>query len=113
MNLNLLLSGGSSAGNSMWVTILYMVVIIGIFYFLLMRPQQKKKKQEDKMRNSVQIGDEIVTIGGIVGRVVGIKDEAGTLIVETGTDRAKIKIQKWAVGNINTPHENESAKSAK
>jgi len=101
--MNFLLSGG--AGNSLWITILYMVLIVGVFYFLLMRPQQKRKKQEEKMRSSVQVGDDITTIGGIEGRVVGIKEDTGSLIIETGTDRAKIKIKKWAVGSIETAHD--------
>jgi preprotein translocase subunit YajC len=104
--MNFLLTGGTAgAGNSLWITILYMLLIVGVFYFLLMRPQQKKKKQEEKMRSSVQVGDDITTIGGIEGRVVGIKDDSGTLIIETGTDRAKIKIKKWAVGSIDTVHD--------
>ena len=106
--MNLFLSSGSSAAGSttgMWWTIVYMVVIFAVFYLLLIRPQQKKKKKEEKMRGSVQIGDEITTIGGIVGRVVGIKEDADVLILETGTDRAKIKIKKWAVGSVNTVHD--------
>lgn len=101
--MNFLLSGG--AGNSLWITILYMLLIVGVFYFLLMRPQQKRKKQEEKMRSSVQVGDDITTIGGIEGRVVGIKEDTNSLIIETGTDRAKIKIKKWAVGSIETVHD--------
>ncbi|MCI1964728.1 MAG: preprotein translocase subunit YajC [Oscillospiraceae bacterium] len=102
--MNFLLVGGG-AGNSLWMTIIYMLLIVGVFYFLLMRPQQKKKKQEEKMRNNVQVGDNITTIGGIEGRVVGIKDDTNTLIIETGTDRAKIKIKKWALGSIETVHD--------
>lgn len=90
----------------MWWTVIYMVLIFGVFYLLLIRPQQKKKKKEEKMRNSVQIGDEITTIGGIVGRVVGVKEDADVLIIETGADRAKIKIKKWAVGSVITVHDN-------
>ncbi|MFU0833335.1 MAG: Preprotein translocase subunit YajC [Oscillospiraceae bacterium] len=105
--MNFLLTNGTTGtGDGIVVTIIYMVVIVGIFYFLLMRPQQKKKKQEEKMRNSVQIGDDITTIGGIMGRVVGIKEDTGTLIIETGTDRVKMKIKKWAIGSIDTVHDN-------
>lgn len=104
--MNFLLAGGAGgAGSSLWVTIIYMAAIVGIFYFVLMRPQQKKKKQEEKMRNNIQIGDDITTIGGIIGRVVGIKDDANTLIIETGSDRAKMKIKKWAVGSVDTVHD--------
>lgn len=96
-------TGGAT---DMWVAIGYMVVIVGIFYLLLILPQNKKKKKEEKMRSSVQIGDEITTIGGVVGKVVGIKEDTGTLVIETGTDRSKLKIKKWAIGSVNTIHDN-------
>ena len=104
--MNFLLTGGTTgSGENIWVTVAYMAAIFGIFYFLLMRPQQKKKKQEEKMRSSVQVGDDITTIGGIVGRVVGIKEDSDTLMIETGADRAKMQIKKWAVGSVDTVHE--------
>lgn len=104
--MNFLLTGETTgASNGLFGMIIYMVAIVGIFYFLLIRPQQKKKKQEEKMRNSVQIGDDITTIGGIMGRVVGIKEDTGTLIIETGTDRVKMKIKKWAIGSVDTIHD--------
>jgi preprotein translocase subunit YajC len=106
--MNILLSSSTgSSGQSLWITILYMAAVVGIFYFLLMRPQQKKKKKEEKMRGSVQIGDDVTTIGGIVGRVVGVKEDDGMLIIETGTDRAKLKVKKWAIGSVDTIHDNE------
>lgn len=106
--MNRLLAPASSAGQSMWITVVYFIAIIAIFYFLLILPQQRKKKKEDKMRSSVQIGDNITTIGGIAGRVVGIKEDEGTLIIESGTDRSKFKIKKWAVGSVDTIHDNEN-----
>lgn len=96
---------GTDTGNSLWITVLYMVALFGIFYLFLIRPQQKKKKKEEKMRSSVQIGDNITTIGGIVGRVVGVKEDDDVLVIETGTDRAKMKIKKWAVGSVDTVHD--------
>lgn len=56
------------------------------------------------MRKSAQVGDEITTIGGIVGRVVGVKED-DSLIIETGSDRAKMRIRRWAIGSIDTAHE--------
>lgn len=107
MNLFLANTTAASAvgGDSIWFTVIWMVVIVGVFYLLLIRPQNKKKKKEDKMRNSIQIGDEITTIGGIVGRVVGVKEDSDILIIETGTDRAKMKIKKWAIGSVDTIHD--------
>lgn len=86
------------------VIALYAVVILAA-YFLLFRPQSKKKKQEESMRNNVQIGDDITTIGGIVGRVVSIKEDTNTLVIETGSDRSKMRIKRWAVGSVDTVHE--------
>ena len=62
---------------------------------MLIRPQQKKDKEDKAMRENLDIGDEIVTAGGIIGRIVSIKDD--TIVIETGSDRSKIRITKWAV----------------
>jgi preprotein translocase subunit YajC len=75
-----------------------MVVFFGIFYFLLIRPQQKKNKNIQKMRSELKVGDNIITIGGIHGKVLNIKDEVLTL--EVGADKAKLQIAKWAVGSV-------------
>ena len=76
-----------------------MIVLIGgmfvLMYFMMIRPQNKRRKEEEEMRNSVDIGDEIITIGGIMGKVVSVKDDA--LIIETGADRNKMKISRWAL----------------
>jgi preprotein translocase subunit YajC len=78
-------------------------VVIVVFYFLLIRPQRKKDKQTQKMRSSIQVGDEVTTVGGIMGRIVSIKDD--TIIIETGADRSKIRIKKWAIQSCDTIHE--------
>jgi preprotein translocase subunit YajC len=108
MNFYALTAGTAAAnsGSSTWIIIVLYVAIFGGLYFFLIRPQQQKKKKEEKMRGNVQIGDEITTIGGIVGRVVGIKDDSDTIVIETGTDRAKIRIKRWAVGSVDTIHDN-------
>ena len=92
-----------------------MIVLIGVMYFIMIRPQKKRQKEEQEMRNSLEIGDEIITIGGIVGRVVTIREE--DLIIETGADRTKMKIQRWAVNTNKTKVEQhrkevEAAKEA-
>lgn len=78
-----------------------------IFYFLLIRPQRKAQKKEQEMRNSIQIGDEIITVGGIVGIITSIKED--TCVIETGSDRSKIRIKRWAIQKNETVHE-ETAK---
>ena len=65
--------------------------------------QKKKQQEEQKMRNGVRVGDELTTIGGICGRVVNVKDD--TLIIETGADRNKMTIKKWAIQSVDTVHE--------
>lgn len=97
-------ASGNSAGS--WIMMIGMyAVIIGVFYFLLIRPQSKKKKKEEAMRKGVRIGDEVTTIGGICGRVLSIKEETETLVIETGIDRDKIRIKRWAIGSVDTIHE--------
>lgn len=110
MNLFLLntttAAGGATQANG-WVGMLIQLapfaLIILLMYFLMIRPQKKKQKEEQEMRNSLRVGDELTTIGGISGRVVNIKDDA--LIIETGADRSKITIKKWAVQTVETVHE--------
>ena len=88
------------------------VIVIIAFYFVLIRPQQKKDKEDKAMRENLDIGDEIVTAGGIIGRIVSIKDD--TLVIETGSDRSKIRITKWAVSqNLTAAEAAKAAKAAK
>ena len=89
-------SGAAADGKNGTATyIIMMVVLIALMYFMMIRPQKKRQKEEQEMRSSLEIGDEIITIGGIVGKVVTIREE--DLIIETGADRNKMKIQRWAV----------------
>lgn len=96
---------GATSSLSMWTSLLPMVLILVVFYFLMIRPQSKKTKQEANMRSSLQIGDEIVTYGGIIGIIVNIKDD--TLVIETGTERSKIRILRKAVESCLTKHDEE------
>ena len=77
------------------------VILIVLFYFLLIRPQRKRDKAEREMRNSIEVGDEISTIGGFIGRVVNIKDDV--LIIESSNDRTKLKIYRWAIRGKEAP----------
>lgn len=98
-------SGASGQGTTASSTsyIILMVVLVAVMYFLMIRPQKKREKQEQEMRNSLEIGDEIVTIGGIVGRVVTIREN--DLVIETGADRNKMRIERWAVNTNRTKAE--------
>lgn len=91
-------------GNS-WLIILVYVALFAALYFLLIRPNSKKKKAEQEMRKNIAIGDEITTIGGIVGRIVAVKDDEDAFIIETGSDRVKMKFKKWAISSVDTEKE--------
>ena len=79
------------------------VVMFVALYFFMIRPQKKQEKQIKDMRDSLQVGDEITTIGGIIGRIVSIKEE--TLVLETSRDGTKIRILRSAVRCVDVPAE--------
>lgn len=76
-------------------TILMFAVMIAIFYFLLIRPESKRKKAVAKMRSELAVGDEITTIGGILGTICAVKEDS--IVIETGADRVRIEFAKWAI----------------
>lgn len=78
-----------------YYSIIMIVAMIAILYFLMIRPEQKRKKQAQQMRDSLKKGDMITTIGGIVGKIVMVKDN--TIIIETSEDRVRMELTKWAV----------------
>lgn len=90
--------------------IIFYVLIFAALYFFLIRPNSKKKKEEAEMRNSIEIGDEITTIGGIMGRIVAIKDDEDAIIIETGSDRVKMKFKKWCISTVDTVKEQPEKK---
>ena len=96
-------SSTSTSSSSPIGMIVMMVALFGLMYFMMIRPQKQKQKEEQQMRDNIQIGDEITTIGGIMGRVITVKDDS--LIIETGADRNKMKIARWAVQTNNTANE--------
>ena len=83
---------------NIWATILPLVILIAVMYFLLIRPQKKREKEVNAMRSGVQVGDEIITIGGICGKVVKTKEES--LVIQVGADRVKFEIMRWAVSKV-------------
>lgn len=78
-----------------WSSLIMILAMIAIFYFLMIRPESKRKKQAEEMRNSLKKGDQITTIGGIIGRIVMVNDE--TIVIETSDDRVRMELTKWAV----------------
>ena len=80
---------------SMLATFIPLILMIVVFYFLLIRPQKKRDKEVQKMRENIEIADEIATIGGIIGRIVSIKDD--TIVIETAGDRSKIRLARWSI----------------
>ena len=80
-------------------SILPFALVLVLMYFMIIRPQKKKEKKTEEMRSSIEIGDTVTTIGGIVGLVVAIKED--TIVLETGTDRSKIRFKRWAISEVN------------
>lgn len=81
--------------NETTYSLLMMVLVFAVMYFILIRPENKRKKQAEEMRSNLSLGDEIVTIGGMTGKIVQITEE--TVTFETGEDRVRIQIKKWAI----------------
>lgn len=79
-------------------TIIMIVVLVAVFYFFMIRPESKKKKKLAEMRNSLSVGDDITTIGGMIGKVVSANNE--TVTFETGEDRVRIQVAKWAISTV-------------
>lgn len=93
----------ASGSGSMWSSIIMMALILVVFWFFIIRPQRKKDKETAKMRSELQVGDEIVTIGGIIGIIVSMKEDS--LVIETGSDRSKVRLARWAISGKNTTAE--------
>lgn len=85
------------------ITLGMLAAVVVVFYFFGIRPQKKQEKEVAAMRNNLQVGDEITTIGGIIGRVVSIKEE--TCVIETSRDGTKIRILKNAISRVDVKAE--------
>ena len=85
--------------------VLPIIIIILVFYFVLIRPENKRKKETANMRNNIKAGDEITTIGGIVGRVTNVRDDE--LTIETGNDRNKLRVKKWSISSVDKKRETD------
>ena len=81
-----------------YISLIFIVIMFAALYFFMIRPQKKQEREVNNMRNNLKVGDEITTIGGIIGKIISIKEE--TVMIETGHDRTKIRILKTAVRNV-------------
>lgn len=115
MNFNWIILDGAEAAaetvseaqtggaGSLLLTALPLIVMVAAMYFLIIRPQKKKEKAEKQMRENLQVGDEIVTIGGIYGRVISLKEDA--IVIESKSDHSKMTIARWAMQQNLTVHD--------
>ncbi len=94
-----------STGGSLLTMLLPLIAMFAIFYFIAIRPENKRKKEAEAMRNAVKVGDEIITIGGICGTVVNVKEDR--IVIETSADQVRMELTKWSVSS------NETALAAK
>ena len=92
-------------------SIIMLVVMFGVMYFLMIRPENKRKKEAEQMRSALKVGDKITTIGGIIGKVVDIKEDK--FVIETGADQVRIEFAKWALSTNETAAENAKAEAKK
>ncbi len=100
-------AAAQGGGMSMIIMLLVYAVFIVALYFIFFRPQSKKKKKEAEMRKNAQVGDEITTIGGVCGRIVAVKEETDSIVIETGSDKSKLRVKRWAIGSVDTVHEDD------
>ncbi len=93
--------GATGTGGDLVSSLISLLIPIGllvVMYFILIRPQKKQEKQVQQMRDELQVGDEVTTVGGIIGEVISIKED--TFILETGRDRTRIRFHRWAIKSV-------------
>lgn len=101
-------SGDQAGGVGMWYYVIMLAVMFGAMYLFIIRPQKKKEKAEKKMRENLQVGDEIITIGGIYGRVISLKEDS--IVIESKSDHSKMTIARWAMQQNLTVHDDTPSK---
>ena len=101
----------AAPAGGLFSTVLMLVMMLAIFYFMLIRPENKRKKEAEQMRSSVKTGDKIVTIGGIIGIVVNVKEDR--IVLETSSDQVRIEMAKWAISSNETANETAKAEAKK
>ena len=109
MNLTDLIMAAAAGANqamnmgSMLTMLIPLAILVVFFYFFLIRPEKMRSKEMQNMLNNIQVADEVITNGGIIGRVLSVKED--TVLIETGSDRTKIRVLKQAIAKNNTVHE--------
>ena len=103
MNALFFLTEAAPGGGGTWITMIVLLVVMAAMFFFTSRSNKKQEKQAQDMRDSLAVGDEITTIGGIIGKIVSIKEE--TLVLETSHDRTRIRILKTAVSRVDVKAE--------
>ena len=101
----------ASLGGGLGGTVVMLLAMVAIFYFMIIRPENKRKKEAEAMRSALKVGDKITTIGGIIGKVVDIKEDK--FVIETGADQVRIEFAKWALSTNETAAENAKAEAKK
>lgn len=94
---------GGSVVATMLTTLLPLVLMVAIFYFLLIRPEKKRSKKMKEMLDNLQVADEVVTTGGIIGRVLSVKED--TVLIETGSDRTRLRVLRSSIAENRTVHD--------
>ncbi len=94
---------GTQSAASMLTMLIPLALIVVFFYFFIIRPEKKRTKEMQSMLDNIQVADEVITNGGIIGRVLSVKED--TVLLETGSDRTKIRVLKSAIAKNNTVHE--------
>lgn len=93
----------AASGTSMLFTFIPLVLMLVVFYFLLIRPEKKRAKKMKEMLDHLQVADEVVTTGGIIGRVLSVKDD--TVLIETGGDRTRLRVLRSSIAENRTTHD--------
>lgn len=101
-------TGADAQKGSIIMIVFYILFFVALFYFMIFRPNKKKQKEEKKLRESLQVGDEIVTIGGIYGRIIALKED--TIVIESVSDHSKLTISRWALQQNLTVHDDTPEK---
>lgn len=102
-------TGGANVA-SMLTMLIPLALIIVFFYFFIIRPEKKRNKEMQNMLNSIQVADEVITNGGIIGRVLSVKED--TVLIETGSDRTKIRFRRSAISSVEKLDTGKDSKSA-